>query len=289
MTTTYLGIDVGGTHIRAMAETAGVRTSMSQEKVATGFDELVQQLADKVAHHKATTTVVTLPGRVWNNQPVWIPNLPFLDGRDFVAEICARVNTDVTVINDAQAALIAESHDGSAKGCRNAALVAIGTGIGGALLLDGKLFSGHTGTAGSFGWLGARVEDATDVLGPGNSGPWECAAAGTSLLEITSRWPNIDEFLRDFDNDQPEAVSAAQEYARRLAGGFASIASTFDPEKIIVVGGVSTVINRILPSVTRQMQAFTSPTGREVDIVVGTLGARAGTVGALFRAQGETA
>lgn len=287
MTTTYLGIDLGGTHIRAMAETAGVRTDMSQDKVALGYEELVVQVADTVSKHQATRTAVTLPGRIWNNQPVWIPNLPFLDGRDFVADIRAHVDTDVTLINDAQAALIAESRDGSAKGCRNAALVAIGTGIGGALLLDGKLFSGHTGTAGSFGWLGARVEDATDVLGPENSGPWERAAAGTSLLEITSPWPTVEDFLNDFDSGDSAAMAAAAEYSRRLSGGFASIASTFDPEKIIVVGGVSSVINRILDSITEKMRVLASPTGRHVEVVVGTLGARAGTVGALFRAQGE--
>lgn len=288
MSATYLGIDVGGTHIRAMSETAAIRTPISQEKVATDLTRLVQQIAGYISEHGATHTAVTLPGRVWNNRPVWVPNLPFLNDSTLVEDIRARVDSEITLVNDAQAALIAENREGVAKGCVNVALVAIGTGIGGAVLINGELYSGHTGTAGSFGWMGAHTEDATDALQPDNSGPWERSAAGTSLLEITREWATVDDFLQGVDRGDSRALEAAEDFARRLAGGFAAIASVFDPEKIVVVGGVSAVIERIRPSLHAQMSRLASPTGRRVEVVVGSLGPHAGTVGALCRAQGAT-
>lgn len=286
MTVTSLGIDIGGTHIRAISETAGVRSEVSHDAVSRNLSGLIAQIVALVAHHRPATTAVTLPGRVFENRPVWIPNLSFLDGVDLVEAITAEVDTDIVLLNDAQASLIAERHEGAAKGAANVALVAIGTGIGGAVALNGELYLGHTGTAGSFGWLGADPADASDALAPGSSGPWERAAAGTALLDLVQPFSTIEEFLDALEDENPVAVTASQEFSRRLSGGFAAIASVFDPEKIIVVGGVSSVVDKLREDLSRRMQTLASPTGRKVDVVVGTLGSRAGTVGALLRAQG---
>lgn len=286
MSQTFLGIDIGGTHIRAVSETEGTRSDISHDKVAHDLTALVGQISQLVSQHGASTTAITLPGRVWENRPVWIPNLGFLDGVDLVAQIRAQLDTEVVLLNDAQAALIAERNEGVAKGAQNVALVAIGTGIGGAVALGGELYLGHTGTAGSFGWLGANSADATASLAPGASGPWERAASGTAFLDITKNWSSVEGFVADLDKENVAAVEAAHEFTRRLSGGFAAIASVFDPEKIIVVGGVSPVIQRLRDSITLQMQILASPTGRKVDVVVGSLGPQAGTVGALLRAKG---
>lgn len=287
MSQTYLGIDIGGTHIRAISERDGARSELSHDKVAHDLEGLVNQIATLVYQHGATTTAITLPGRVWENRPVWVPNLAFLDGVDLVAKVRDKGAThEVLLINDAQAALIAEMSEGVAKGAKNVALVAIGTGIGGAVALNGELFLGNTGTAGSFGWLGASPTDGTSALTPGASGPWERAASGTALIEMTRQWDSVEDFVAALDAEDDRAVDAAEEFIKRLVGGFAAIASVFDPEKIIVVGGVSQVIEQLRLPIMLNMQILASPTGRAVEVIVGSLGPQAGTVGALLRAKG---
>lgn len=284
MTPGYVGIDIGGTHIRALREVDGQRGDITQKSVAKDFAGLVRDIVALAGDTPVTGVGIALPGRVIDNTAEWIPNLSFLEDHDLVKALADHTDATITLINDAQAALIAESHEGAAQGCSDVALVAIGTGIGGAMLLDGRLIRGHTGTTGSFGWMSQR-HSQPGRLDP-EIGPWETAASGTALLRLISAWGSVDDFVSALDHGDDAARRVASDYSDELVPGFAAIASCFDPEKIVVVGGVSVIFPHILEHLRHGIRALASPTGRHVDITVGTLGPRASTIGALLIGQG---
>src|SRR6185295_12344301 len=89
----------------------------------------------------------------------WVPNLPFLDGVDIAGLVPAQT---VAVANDAHLALVAEATRGAAKDLNDVVLLSIGTGIGSAVLVDGRIVRGAHGGACSFGWASADVTDAGD-------------------------------------------------------------------------------------------------------------------------------
>lgn len=282
MTTNALGIDIGGTHIRSITQTAAGRSAITRDAVATDFDTLVNQIIDLAAPSQPKTIGITLPGRIEHNFPAWVPNLPFVDGQDLVSIINETISAEIKLINDAQAALLAESREGAATGMQHVALIAIGTGIGGAVLLNGQIFTGHTGTAGSFGWMPAKNFDALQVVEPVNNGPWEQIASGAALVELAEAWPSVDAMLSDFKAGDTAAALVVQLYAQRLGEGFAAIASVFDPEVIVVAGGVSAMLDLLAPEIVRVMNSVASPTGRKVKFKQATRGIDAGVIGALI-------
>lgn len=282
MSQNALGIDIGGTHIRSISQSPSGRSEITRAKVATNFDSLVNQIIELAEPTRPATIGITLPGRIEYNFPAWVPNLSYVDGKDLVSVINEKIPAEIKLINDAQAALLAEAREGAAKGMQHVALIAIGTGIGGAVLLNGQIFTGHTGTAGSFGWMPAKNFDALQVVEPINSGPWEKIASGAALVELAEDWPSVDAMLSDLKNGNNEAALVVQLYAQRLGEGFAAIASVFDPELIVVAGGVSAMMELLSPEIERVMTHVASPTGRTVKFKQATLGIDAGVIGALI-------
>ena len=287
MSLNFLGIDIGGTHIRSLAEVSGSRLRITRAKVATTLTGLVDQVVELGAATNPVTVGITLPGRIENNNPAWIPNLPFLDGRDFVSEISKKMDAKITLINDAQAALLAEAREGSAIGLNNVVLIAIGTGIGGAVLVNGEIFPGSSGTAGSFGWMPSQYFDARKVRGPINSGPWESASSGSSLLELAGNWTDIDALLADFRIGDLAAIKVIVEFSERIGEGLAAIASVFDPDLIVFAGGVSAMLNELSQGIDLAIAKIASPTGRSVPYRQAALGVDAGVVGALLAGKGR--
>lgn len=277
-----VGIDIGGTHIRSIAEVQNIRSEITRDRVADNWDELVNQIVELAKPHAPKTIGITLPGRIENNIPSWVPNLDFLDQRDLVRAINNQFPCQIKLINDAQAALLAEAREGAAAGLKNVALIAVGTGIGGAVMINGQIFTGHSGTAGSFGWMPAMNFDVTQVSSPINSGPWEQTASGTSLLELATKWQNVETLLKDFHAGDESANQVIVEFALRLGEGFAAIASVFDPELIVVGGGVSAMLDALAPKIKDVMSKVASPTGRKVSFRQAALGVDAGVVGALI-------
>ena len=110
--------------------------------------------------HGVSRVGVAVPGLASGSVCGWVPNLPYLDGLDL-----ARMFPGVTVAlgNDAQLALLAEAALGAARGASDVILLAIGTGIGSAVLADGRIVRGRGGAAASFGWACADPSDPGDA------------------------------------------------------------------------------------------------------------------------------
>ncbi len=233
-------------------------------------------------------TVVYAPHLSWRNEPL----------RDALRD---RVAVPLFVDNDANAALWAEHRFGAARGESHALMLTLGTGIGGALLIDGEIFRGRFGIAGEFGHMqvvprGSRCEC-------GNRGCWEQYASGNALVRearsmMYAGVPAVADLAERVGGDPasltgPLITEAAQEgdataveliteIGQWLGVGMASLAAAFDPGVLVVGGGVSAAGEMLLEP-ARESFARQLP-GRGYrpmpPIVAAELGNRAGLIGA---------
>ncbi|MGB3676944.1 MAG: ROK family protein [Candidatus Nanopelagicales bacterium] len=260
-----VGIDVGGTSIRAaVVDAAGqvldsiqAPTPQSAKALEKTLDRAVRELANR---HPISAVGLAVAGFITPDRTTvrFAPHLPWVNapvGKD----LSNRLGLPVILEHDANAAIWAEHKFGSAHGGHNVVLVAIGTGIGAALLIDGKLYRGSHGVAPELGHV--QVVPDGRACACGKRGCWERYCSGTALadtaIELIAANPSESaimarEAVRDpgsltgrrvagaaQDGDRI-ALAAIAEFAHWLGIGFAFISDIYDPDLIVIAGGVST-------------------------------------------------
>ena len=177
-----LAIDLGGTRYRAgiasVSDPASVRP-IGDWPAPRGRESFLSSLRDQIASSGATHLGIGIPGLARGSICAWVPNLPYLDGLDLAAQF---PQLAVALGNDAQFALVAEVSAGAAQGLDDVLLLAVGTGIGSAVLAGGRIVTGSAGGACSFGWAAADVND----LGDDRLGWLERAASGRALDDVAA-------------------------------------------------------------------------------------------------------
>jgi predicted NBD/HSP70 family sugar kinase len=293
----WVGVDVGGTTTRVgvagsaggIAQRASTPTPRSAHDLITTISSLCYDLG---VTDGADGVGVGLPGVVTAEGATWVPNVPGLESATLAADISAQMNAPVTLGNDAQLALLGEARDGAAHGFRSALLISLGTGIGGALLLAGRLVRGAHGSAGAMGWL--VVDSTVDGTDEGvdnrdnDRGNLERLAAGPAWNEAAaklepprdSRWLVLD--ARSGDR---AAMAVIQRLGRDLGAAIASVGSVFDPEVIVISGGLSDAFDLLQTPIDHAIQNWGSPQLRLVPVRAAALGDDAGLVGAAYAAQ----
>ena len=257
-----IGVDVGGTSVRAgvvdadgaVRDTARVPTPGGEQALEAAIAAAVRELADR---HPVRAVGLAVAGFVADDRRTvrFAPHLPWRDAP--VAERMTSVlGMPVVLEHDANAAALGEHRFGAARGAHVAVLVALGTGIGGALLLDGHVFRGAHGVAPELGHL--RVVPDGRACPCGKNGCWERYCSGTALsataVELLASHPRLPTVLsRDAD---PGAVTgrrvaaaardgdllaqrAVADLARWLGEGLALVADVYDPDVVVIGGGVS--------------------------------------------------
>ena len=152
----------------------------------------------------------------------------------------ARLGLPVLVANDANAALWGEARFGAARGADHVLMVTLGTGIGGALLVGGRLHTGRNGMAGEFGHM--RVVPDGRPCECGHTGCWEQYCSGKALARFAREagsaavGPALTEAA---SHGEPVAPGAFAEVGRWLGVGLADLVAAFDPDLVLVGGGVS--------------------------------------------------
>ncbi|MGN9783038.1 ROK family protein [Nonomuraea sp. ZG12] len=187
------------------------------------------------------------------------------------------------VVNDCHAAGTAEARIGAARGARTGLVVAVGTGIGGALVADGVTVTGRSGTAGAIGHVPAPVVagrrcscGAFDHVEAHASGP----AIERSYRELTGQAAGLREIAslaRSGRSQALHAITTAGGLLGRVLGGAANL---LDPDVIVIAGGVSGLGSLLLGPMRRTFRAEALPGSRAILIRVAVLGERAGLVGA---------
>lgn len=286
----YLGIDIGGTKIQgaclrgdAVILTAKVATPDSYEPLLAALAGIADE-ASAAAGEPVTHLGVGVPGTATGRRVTWTPNLPYLDGRPLADDLDERLGARTVVGNDAQFALLGEAWRGAASAYQNVALVSVGTGVGGAIMMNGKIVRGSHGSAGAFGWLNLDLRAAPDP----NHGYTELHASGAALdalaqaLDPPRTSYEVVAGARAGDAICAELVDAL---AKTLGAACASIASILDPDVILLSGGLTDAFDLLEASLRASLRAYGSPSVRETPIVVGQLGGHAAAFGALRAAM----
>lgn len=285
MTGSYVGVDVGGSSVRLLAQRGdGARTPVAAVPVPGSYREfldLVQRLAGANADGPVAAMGCALPGTVEGDRAGFVPALPWIEGQPVGADLAEALGCPVRLGVDGHLTLLAEAREGAARDHRSAVLVAVGTGIGGAVMTGGRIWRGAHGSAGSWGWL-----PAAGTRDDHRHGPYERAAAGRALDDLAAPMsaPDLVSAARSGD---PAAGAAMRTYADRLSRGLAALASIFDPDVVIVGGGLSSAMDVLEPTLRRGMAEYASPDGRRVPLRPAALGPAAGVIGALRAALDE--
>lgn len=286
----YLGIDVGGTKIQGAYLARGeVALTGQLATPTTGYEAFVAALLRVVEQTREqsgelTSLAIGLPGTVSETSVTWVPNLPFLNGKDLAGDLAGHLGVEVELANDAQLGLLGEVWRGAAQGCRDAILVSVGTGVGGAIMLGGNIVRGLHGGAGAFGWLNLDWQEAPDP----EHGYLERHASGSALNELASQLePGLTsrELIARARAGHAESSLLIQRFSALLGAACASLASILDPEVLILAGGLSEAFELFAPMLHQQMRRLGAPGVRRTPIVPARLGKDAAAYGALRAAM----
>ena len=297
MSPRYLGIDVGGTNSKlAVVEASdGDRPELlATVTLPTGAGdpgEVIGRLAEAGArlvagHGPVAAAGVGVPGLFdeASGRAVFLPNLPpAWAGREVAGPLAGRLGVPVALINDARSFTLAESRMGAAAGCSTVICLTLGTGVGGGVVVDGRLRFGPHGRAGE---LGHQVIDpAGPPCGCGNRGCVEAFAAGAALSRLGGQPSPQAVFAAAAAGDE-RARAAVEAVAGRLAVGIANLVTVLWPERVVVGGGVAAAGEQLLGPLRRAVAAaspLVDPAAYE--IVPAALGPAAGAIGAALWAR----
>lgn len=288
MSGAYLGLDVGGTNVRLAVWDGGeVPRAVANRPLPPDYGAFLELVEKLLAPYSAAAVGVGLPGVAFDQHVTWVPNAPFLEGGQLAADLTALSGAPVFCANDAHTALLGEAHFGAAEGARVALLLSVGTGVGGALLIDGRVFRGASGSAGSFGWVNLGLPDTWHP----EHGQLELVASGTALSEAArERGLSSRELVAAARSGDADAVSVVGAFAEHLGVALATLVSVFDPQVVLVAGGVSAEFDLLAPGIDEALQRYASPSGRRVPVRPAALGPQAGAIGATVLArQGRAA
>lgn len=189
----------------------------------------------------------------------------------------AKTDRPTVLANDANCAGLGEAWLGAGRWYRNLILLTLGTGVGGAIILDGRLFTGHYGSAGELGLITLNPD------GPpcksGNRGSLEQYASVQAIRRRTGLEPDALSALAT--NGDAEALAFWQAYGRDLGAGLASLAYVLTPEAIVIGGGVSASADLFFPAMQAELERRVMPSSRMgLQLLRAELGNQAGIVGA---------
>jgi glucokinase len=286
-----IGIDVGGTNIKAVAIDAGGR-ELGRDGVATpSLDrdrmiEAVRDLARRLAGGAAHRIGLCCPGlaaRDGRSIAYMRGRMEAVEGLDWTAALGSP--SPVRVLNDAHAATIAEAWMGAARDRRHVVLLTLGTGVGGGILVDGRLLTGAVGRAGHIG------HTSLDPFGPPDifraPGSLEDAVSDSSIERRTGgRFTSTEALVAAVDAGDAEAGSVWSRAVRSLAAGITSLLNVLDPEIVVLGGGIALAGDTLFVPLRREMiDVEWRPYGEPVPIVPAELGDHAGAIGAARHAM----
>jgi glucokinase len=285
-----IGVDFGGTRIK-IADVAGaeVQRTVSLVTGASGAPaQLIRKIARAIRELEPTPDAVgfAIPGEVDDGGRCWrLPSVPGFEGFAIAQELATVLRCPVWVENDGTTAALAESLFGHGREYPSFAILTLGTGVGGGIVLDGEPRRGRHGFAGELGHIAVlRSKDARPCV-CGERGCLESYTGTPALLAKFEELGGKAEEVRDIAESARHGERAGREVFETmghwLAVGVASIQNVLDLDAIIFTGGISSSFDLIEPALRRTLRAhsYAQPLA-EVPLLVSQLGAAAGVIGA---------
>ena len=284
---TTIGIDLGGTRIKAVAINAKGKVLLENYQPTNDGDDKVWKNAVAAAANELQTILKT--GKI--NIGLSAPGLPnenntaiaFMPGRmqgleNFIWKDFLHHPT--LVLNDAVAAMMAEAKFGAAKNKKNVVMITLGTGVGGAILIDGKPYQGTFNKAGHIGHMVINENGDPDITGmPGSLE--ECIGNYSVEKRSKGKFSSTHELLDAYKTGDSLAKEVWLKSLKQLAIGLASVINIISPEVIVLGGGITQADNDLFDPLKEYMSKYEwRPGGSKTEIVKAIYGDMAGAIGA---------
>lgn len=315
---TVFACDMGGTNLRlAIIDAEGkilhrVKTATPQTGRAVDIIHAIAEAAEKCRAKvgeditvKAFGAAVPATINALDGIVLKAPNIPGLDGFQFSAALSNEISLPVILENDANAAAIGEQTFGAARGFQDAICVTLGTGVGGGIIINGKVLRGVDGTAGEIGHI--CVEPFGAPCGCGSRGCLEQYSSATAVVrllrELEDKYPHSSLYKKTHvtsadvyqagKKDDALAIEVFRQMGFYLGIALAGLINVLNPEVIVIGGGASASWDLLIPNVEREImrRAWREPAER-AKLVHARLGDDAGILGAAqqaFQKQKQTA
>ena len=288
--------DLGGTKLAAaLADARGrIVAQLTEPTDRRGGEYVTDQIvtcAEKLAQSVGSETTQTrhvmvgIPGAIdpRTGRVSQIPNIAGLEDVDVLGFLRGRFGPDVAIENDVNLAMLGEQSLGCATGCQNAAFLALGTGAGLGLLINGKLFRGARGAAGEISDLPIARDPTSQI--PSTTGAFELEVGSVAIVDRYRRHggtapTTVRDIFRLLEKGDEVAVSVLDATARWVALAVVTLQSLLDLE-LIVFGGSIGVRPELYERVRKALPSLFS---RPITIAPSQLGDRAGLVGAVCAA-----
>ena len=296
--------DLGGTNLRLAAIDADgsvLYRSKRETPRSDSPDEIVQAIIESArdcksncAEFEIKAIAAAVPGAINFERGVIMksPNLPALDGFRLSAALESELNLPTILENDANAAAVGESWLGASRGVKNSIFVTLGTGVGGGIIIGGKVLRGVDGTAGEIGHISVEPQGAH--CGCGGRGCVEQYSSATAIVRLAN------ELRSNFsDSSLPEAQLTALEIYQRGSKGdrlalevfgqmgfylgvaLAGLINVLNPEVIVIGGGASAGWDLFIGNLKEEIKNRTyQAAGERAKIIRAECGDDAGILGA---------
>lgn len=300
------GVDLGGTTVKlGLFETNGnllekweipTRTGNHGENLLPDIAEaMLRKLSEKgIDKDQVEGVGMGVPGAVVNDRFVKpCVNLEQWGGFDVAQALEALCGFPAKIVNDANAAALGEMGAGGGKGRKNVVFVTLGTGVGGGVIVDGKLLAGVHGAGGEIGHI--KVKDTHDTpCGCGKRGCLEQYSSATGIVNETKKFlasSDAPSKLRELETitakdifdlaKAGDAVALAQveEMTRLLGKALAAVSCVCDPQVIVLGGGVSRAGSIITDNVAKWFKEYAFPASECTEFALAELGNDAGIYG----------
>jgi glucokinase len=295
----HLGLDLGGTNIKwvVVERDADDWRVLDRDQVATptadGPDVVVPLLAavgaEAIGRSPGVTSVgIGVPGLY---DPAagttrFLVNFPGAwAGRPVAGPVGAALGLPASLINDARAFGLAELRLGAGRGASSMIGLTLGTGIGGVIVVDGRVLQGHDGTAGEIGHQ--TIEPDGPWCGCGNRGCLEAFARADQIAAACGT-ATVEEAVRQARAGDVRATDGLAQIARYLGIGIANMVVVISPDRVVIGGGIAAAIDLLMGTMRDELRRRVQTTSLDaVEIVAAQLGTWAGAIGAAIHGAEE--
>lgn len=281
-----VGIDVGGTKIAGavVARDSSLRATLTLPSPVAGA-ELIDALVGVVAHLRAQSSepiqavglgvpsLIDAPtGRVAMTANL---DLADIDVRGVLTE---RLGIPVALDNDGNLAALGEHRVGAGREHGDIVMLTIGTGVGGGLIIGDKIFRGANGTGAELGHMVIQTDGPRCQRNCPNHGCLETMVSGTAIARDAGM--PAPEVVRRANEGDGTCLAVLAQVGRYLGAGISGLANIFNPDAFIIGGGVSAAGDLILAPAIAEYRARALPPNARAEVVLATLGPKAGMIGA---------
>lgn len=279
------GIDLGGTQIKGVvvSESGEVLRRELRETDTEHFPAAIRTLATELGDDLPLGIAAPGLARADRRAIGWMPGrLRAVENLDWTVHLARPALVPVT--NDAHASLLGEAWIGAARGFRDVIMLTLGTGVGGAIIADGRLLRGHIGRAGHLGHTCLDLDGPPDIAN--TPGALEIFCGNYNIRERTDgRFSTTHELIAAYRTGDVAAAKHWLRSIRALGCAIASFANILDPEAVILGGGIALAGDALFTPLAAELaDTEWRPAGHAVKLVPAALGEWAGAIGAAHTA-----